>query len=801
MQTTLGFNIQRAVLGVFPRLRGGLATASHGLSVRTQARVQQSKASAAEAAQQWLSPWRFAALLGLLFAVCFPQVLLGFEAFAYGDSGTFAYPVAFYLRESIWQGILPLWNPLNSCGIPFLAQWNTLTLYPLSLVYVLLPLPWSFALFCMGHLVIGGVGMYLLARSWIGVALPAAFAGTVFAFNGLTWSGLMWPHIIAALAWMPWLVLAVEQAWSEGGRAVPLAAGVAAMQLLTGGAEVILQTWLALGVLGLIRMFTRGGRLAVIPLRLFAIAGLAAALSAVQLFPFLDLVAHSQRSSAYAAGAMGSIAAMPLTGWLNYLVPLFGCLRNSTGVFVQAGQSWTISYYLGGGAILFALLALWRVRERRAWALAGLALFGLLMSLGSRGLVFDAVKRLLPFLGFLRFPVKFVVLPTFALPLLAGLGLNHILTVTGEQWNLEWRTLRRLALALCVVMAFVAGVVWPPSNVGGDPFTTAMSALTRLGFLLAVLFCIWLLRRNVEQRFRALPAALLVALAWFDVFTHSSNLSPTVPSSFLAPNAVRKSFDWHDQLAPGSARAMQSKRALWAFVSGAGTNVESAVSAARLSLFMNANLLDSVAKFDGFYSLDLKHYLDVFKHVYFTTNDASRLQDFLGISHVTSPTNLLDWAERESFMPPISAGQKPLFAHEDETMSALLSGDFEPRQVVYLPAEAEGQVQAGRATNAQVSGSRVAAHRLEAQVETDATTMLVIAQSFYHPWRAFVDGKETRVWRANYAFQDLELPPGRHQVLLVYRDLAFLWGSVVSVVSLLAVAGWLILARRKTANK
>jgi uncharacterized membrane protein YfhO len=134
-------------------------------------------------------------------------------------------------------------------------------------------------------------------------------------------------------------------------------------------------------------------------------------------------------------------------------------------------------------------------------------------------------------------------------------------------------------------------------------------------------------------------------------------------------------------------------------------------------------------------------------------------------------------------------------------MTALLSADFNPRQVVYLPAEVEGQVQAGRAANAQVSSSRIAAHRLEAQVQTDATTMLVIAQSFYHPWRAFVDGKETRLWRANYAFQALELPPGRHQVLLVYRDLAFVWGSVVSVVSLLVVGGLLILLRRKTLGK
>jgi hypothetical protein len=43
----------------------------------------------------WFIPGRFAALLGLLIVVCFPQVVSGLEAFMYQDAGWFAYPVAF----------------------------------------------------------------------------------------------------------------------------------------------------------------------------------------------------------------------------------------------------------------------------------------------------------------------------------------------------------------------------------------------------------------------------------------------------------------------------------------------------------------------------------------------------------------------------------------------------------------------------------------------------------------------------------------------------------------------------------
>src|SRR3989442_9058432 len=72
------------------------------------------------------SPGRFAALLALLIFILFPDVILGTRTFIFRDFGLFGYPVAFFHRESFWRGEVPLWNPLNDCGIPFLAEWNTL---------------------------------------------------------------------------------------------------------------------------------------------------------------------------------------------------------------------------------------------------------------------------------------------------------------------------------------------------------------------------------------------------------------------------------------------------------------------------------------------------------------------------------------------------------------------------------------------------------------------------------------------------------------------------------------------------
>jgi hypothetical protein len=740
--------------------------------------------------EAWFTPWRFATLLGLLILLCFPQVVVGLETFYYVDYGQFGYPLAFYQRESFWRGEVPLWNPLNNCGLPFLAQWNTLTLYPLSLVYVLFPLPWSLAMFCLGHLYLAGLGMYSLAYRWTGHRLAAAVAGAAFAFNGLTWYGLMWPNTLAGLAWMPWVVLAAERAWKEGRGAVFPAAVVAAMQLLSGAPEVSLLTWLFLGVLWGAQLTRAGSERGRMTARALAFGGLTAGLAAVQLLPFLDLLAHSQRSTGYGSSAVGGIAAMPLTGWANYLVPLFQCARHPQGVYHQVHQPWLGSYYVGVGIVALALLAAWRARDRHTWVLIGVTLFSLFMALGSAGWVYDWFQWLVPLFGFMRYPIKFVMLATFTLPLLAAVGLGWLQRVPPERWPREGRRLKGLALGLLGLIAVIVGFAWRYPLEPAQVAATAGNAFVRALFLVAVLGCCALLRRDAGSKLQRLLQVGLVLLLWFDVFTHAPNLSPTVPASVLKPGTIRQFFGWNHPLQVGVSRALQSKESFWRMLAPGTKDAEQELYGRRLSLSLNFNLLDHAAKFDGFYSLDLKEFLEVFQQVYFTTNEATKLKDFLGISHVSNPTNVVDWVSRDSFLPLITAGQQPAYAASADTLTALMSDGFEPRRTVFLPPAAQGEIRATRQSNATVTQSQFAPHLLDMAVETGAPTMVVVAQTYYHPWQAYVDGRPTPLYRANYAFQALEVPSGRHRVSLVYEDRLFLWGASLSAVSMLWCGGF-----------
>jgi hypothetical protein len=734
-------------------------------------------------AEDWFTPGRFALLLFAFIALAFPEVLLDAKTFVFRDYGLFTAPVAWHLRDSFWHGELPLWNPLSNCGLPFLAQWNTVALYPLSLLYVALPFTWALGLFQLAHLFLAGIGMYLLAHRWTGHRFAAAVAGVAFAFNGLTLNALMWLSNLAALAWMPWVVLLVEKAWREGGRSLIAAALIATLQMLSGAPEIILFTWLILGTMAVGQCGMRKVEcgIEILAGRFLLVVGLVAALSAVQLLPFFELLHHSDRSADFAS----SDWSMPAWGWANFLVPLFRCYGSSPGVYFQNEQSWTSSYYLGIGVCALALLAFWQSRSRRVWFLGAVTVFSLMMALGDNGPLYPTARALTPAVGVMRYPIKFVVLAGFAVPLLAAFGIREMLQI----WDNVGQPVWAKAFAVTALLSLLAGVTIMVAKV--HPFseevwtTTFRSGATRVVYLLAALAVAFVQTRNRKPRERRILATGFLVLLWLDVATHMPSQNPTVTSNVFnpMPAEVRR---FYPQRSAGS-RAMLTGGAIFEFKEKQLRDLEATFALNRLGLFDNCNLLDSVPKVDGFFSLFLREERQVQAALYASLSEVRPgMADFLGVSRVTSPTNIFHWQARVNFMPIISAGQRPVFAEAATTLRALAETNFNPRETVFLPKEADAWFDVNQARSAQVTIKEFTAHRIDCETEASEPALVVIAQAHYPCWQAYVDDQPTTLWRANHAYQALQVPPGSHRVRLAYEDTLFRLGAVVS---LLALAG------------
>ncbi len=729
----------------------------------------------------WFNPLRFGLLLALLIFAAFPQVLLGLQTFVVRDYGFFVYPLACFQQQCFQHGELPLWNPYNNCGVPFLAQWNTMPLYPPSLIYLLLPLTWSLGFFCLLHLWFAGFGMYFLARRWTGNHFAAAFAGGAFSFNGLTLNLLMWPSHMATLAWMPWVVIIVERAWRGGGQKVILAALVGAMQMLAGGPEIILLTWLLLLALW-IQQFI-GGEAPRGPMlwRFALVVLLVMALAAAQLLPFLDLSAHSQRGVGYADARWS----MPGWGWVNFLVPMAFGRAWTEGVFFQYGQSWTSSYYPGIGTLWLALLALWTARERRVRLLGGAAILALIFAFGENTFVYPALRKIIPQLSFVTYPVKYVTLVAFLIPLLAAFALARLESLRSEK-KMIFR--KRLVFTGAILFALLAGILfwaWRFPFPTDDIHATLLNGLSRAFFLLVTGWLLLLLTREAGPGLRRIAPLFLVVVAWLDVFTHEPAQNPTVPPGVYELNLARADLKMDPQPELGGSRAMITTKAFMDFIHFALGDPKNNFLGKRLGFCGNANLLDAVPKVDGFFSLTPREGDDLNSLLYGTTNEFPRLEDFMGVSQITAPDAFYHWQVRPAFLPLATAGQKPIFLGDADTLRALTLPDFDGSRVVFLPPEARSFVTVTNQTAARVLKSHFGIQSVDIEVEAGAPSLVVVAQTWYHNWRAEVDGKPARLLRANDAFQAVEIPDGRHRVRLTYRDRAFETGAVVSLLALL----------------
>jgi hypothetical protein len=759
----------------------------------------------------WFTPVRFGILLAVLIFAAFPQVLLGLQTFVVRDYGFFAYPLAHFQQECFRNGELPFWDPYNNCGVPFLAQWNTMPLYPPALIYLLLPLQWSLSFFCLLHLWFAGFGMFFLARRWTGNSFAAAFAGVAFAFNGLMLNLLMWPSHIATLSWMPWVVLAGELAWREGGRKIILAALAGALQMLAGGPEIIFLTWILLLSLWIQQLVKGEASRVSLFWRFPLVMALVIALAAAQLLPFLDLATHSQRSAGYADTRWS----MPGWGWANFLVPMaFGTTRTE-GIFFQHEQYWTSSYYLGLGALWLALLTVLGLQDRwagirgnrpirvindskrlfqctaefcseRDWLLSVVAVIGLLCAFGENTPFYPLARRLVPQLSFITYPVKFVMVVVFAAPLLAAFALANPARI--RKWILP--------VGIVLLLLITGILIWTQHAplAGDDPPAALANGLSRAVFLFLNGAILFLLARNAESsRFRFLPL-VLVLVAWLDVYTHEPAQNPTVPPSVYEPNLARARLAMQPQPALGGSRAMVTPAAAMGFISFALSDPKNNYLAKRLGYCANCNLLDSVPKVDGFFSLVTRESDTLTSLLYGATNaNFSKFNDFLGVSQITAPDEFFHWQPRRTFLLLVTAGQKPVFLDDPATLRALTQPDFDGGKIVFLPPEAKSLVTVTNQTAARVLSSQFKAQRADIEVEATEPSLVVVAQTYYHNWRVYVDSRPAHLLRANYAFQSFQVPAGRHRVRLVYQDMAFQCGAAVSIC--LAVSCFILLPR------
>ncbi len=385
-----------------------------------------------------------------------------------------------FILESLQGGDLPLWNPYLFGGVPFLAAGQHSALYPLSVLYYILPLAQAYGWFTVIQLFLTGVFAFIYGRV-IGLnRFGAVIAAITYTFSLFMIVQAVFPMIIAAAAWLPLLLTAIEmivrrQCAAPARSPAPyvlLGALALGCEWLAGHVEITYFVLIVLALYSAWRLAGEGWRLrrehgpkvswlrAVrTGLSLLTMVLLGTGLAAIQVVPLYELVRTSFRQ--------GSASLDQVLGWaypkrrlLAWFMPdfygnpthhtYFDVLRR---VFVPVTRNvagdpittidWGIKNYVEGAVyvgILPLFLALigmagwgWPWGKRRAEApaverpggrtyvgfYAALSAFSLLLVFGTP---LYALIYHLPGLSQSHSPFRWVFPLTFSLSVLAGCG-------------------------------------------------------------------------------------------------------------------------------------------------------------------------------------------------------------------------------------------------------------------------------------------------------------------------------------------------------------------------------------------
>jgi hypothetical protein len=123
---------------------------------------------------------------------------------------------------------------------------------------------------------------------------------------------------------------------------------------------------------------------------------------------------------------------------------------------------------------------------------------------------------------------------------------------------------------------------------------------------------------------------------------------------------------------------------------------------------------------------------------------------------------------------------------EGAILRELTNPEFDPTEYVVIEEEIDFK---GADT---IQGSEVKITKyspLEVIIEANLTNpgFLVLADTYYPGWKAFIDDKLTKIYRANYIYRTIPIKEGRHKIRFSYDPLSFKIGAIISIITLLLV--------------
>ena len=717
-------------------------------------------------------------LLGAAVAIFFWPAATLEGAFFVQDVMVQNHPFRDFFARALHEGQLPLWNAAINCGFPLFAEGQAGPLYPPNVILALLlptwaALNWNIVL----HLWLGGAGMYALVRAFGAVRPAALCAGLCYALSGYMVVRAMSPNFIAVCAWLPLLFWLVDRILNRRHFFyVLLFALVIGLQLLAGHPQAALYGAVAVAGYWLYRSWVQGAGW----ITWSALAGafaLGAALAAVQLLPTAELVQLSNRGAGLSWASFVAMS-LPPERLATLLWPnLFGNSAHGTYGSREIGFFIQLCTYVGVVPLFLAWAALRERRDGQVGFFAVLALVGLVLALGKYTAIFSFFHQI-PGFSLFRIPTRFLLWFALGVSVLCGLGLDQVLRRERSRPVNGW-------LLAAVFGAASAGLLWVSGVAlfGEGSETRYIHHLRGDGLRLigALIIGAWLLGRRARRAAAwAAPVVIFVEL-----YSFGADFNGTIePAAYTeTPATAREILADHTAAAPPRIVSLVNERnSPFDWHGGWAYDLESYRRYNETLRMYSGGLYGLANALPGWSPLHL------YRHGEFARGYPA-FAALAGVEYAVrySRDGGFEVQRLPTALPrAYVVGQYHLVTSPRAGLSYMARGFPMRGEVILEEAPVASIGPGGAAEIVHYDDEEVAV-----ALADSAGGILVLSDTYYPGWRAFVDGVERPILRANHVFRAVVIPAGAQEVVFSYEPDSFRYGLLVSVA---AVALWLGLA-------
>lgn len=757
----------------------------------------------------------------------YPEITSPFRG---GDLLLQQLPWHHWAQDEFAAGRFPVWASGPAGGMPLHASMQPAVLFPLHLLWMLVPIGAGLGVIMALKLWLAGLGMWFFLRALDIHPAAAAISALSYMFSASIVNWLGWQHSVVLLQ-LPWLAWAVYLWWRRDNRlALAGIAVLVGLMILGGHPETLFLIGLAIAAWTLSLALTGVGTWRSRVLRL---AGTVVAVAVgfligmVQLLPFFEVLGLSQqfvaRSSVDVAfKASSHLEPDTLLAWLvprslGYQPDLI--LGRSSGFTEGTGYVGLVPL-VGLGLTFVAAL---RRRLRLPLVLPWLAIGIFALIVAYDGTVGSAIRSLPGFTESIN--VRWVMILGFTVIVLGAFGWDWLArtALTRNRDGVDsWRRLASVQAAVLVVLggavmlAHALGLLpypvleplglWRQINDSYDLYWGIWAA----GVFLAVLGLtfLWLAWRRGP---RIVPV-LLAVLLLIDLWSLLGPVNGTSPAEQYYPHT-----DFIRQVkaaVPPTERILIEDNAM-----PANTGLVYDIRDWRAGdpmISRRAYRATRVLAPDTF-----KNPSDEY-NVYLR-NTRQELAPLLGMRYYILPwdkspndvalPNRPDFTRlaRKDGLALWRAEGVPGFAYLSDKVQAAADGEqalnwlkaatWDTARTYASVAETSAGTLAGIEHQPGVSPGNAEVleytpgHML-LRVNADRRALLVVSESWYPGWHATLDDQPVEVLRSNYLSQGVVVPQGSHIVEMDYHSDALNLGAVLSVLGVVGTVGLGVWARR-----